>query len=127
VPVAVDGFSSWSPRPTEQPLTPGLVQALRHVPRGSVVFSDDDTSYRIAAAAPIYVASALPGHVADTKANRPYARRADARLFFRTGRLSVPRRYGAQFVLVARARSKLTLRLPRAYEDSSYALYRLRA
>jgi len=81
------------------------------VPKGAVVFSDDETSYRIAAVAPVYVAAALPGHVADTKANRPYARRADAREFFRTGRLAIPRRYGAQFVLVNRRRSKLRLRI----------------
>jgi hypothetical protein len=126
VPVAVDGFSDWSARPTKQPLTSGLVRALRtDVPKGSVVFSDDETSYRIAAVAPIYVANALPGHVADTKANRPYERRADARAFFRTGRLAIPRRYGAQFLVVNRRRSKLVLRLPRVYADASYALYRL--
>jgi len=126
VPVAVDGFSTWSPRATEQPLTRGLVRALRtDVPKGAVVFSDDDTSYRIAAVAPIYVASALPGHVADTKANRPYARRADAREFFRTGRLSIPRRYGATYLIVNLRRSKLRLRLRRLYADSRYALYRI--
>ena len=126
VPVAVDGFSTWSPRTTKQPLTRGLVRALNSdVPKGAVVFSDDETSYRIAAVAPVYVAAALPGHVADTKANRPYARRADAREFFRTGRLAIPRRYGAQFVLVNRRRSKLRLRLPRVYADARYALYRL--
>jgi hypothetical protein len=126
VPVAVDGFSSWSPVETKQPLTDGLVQALRtDVPKGAVVFSDDDTSYRIAAVAPIYVANALPGHVADTKANRPYARRADARAFFRTGNLEIPRRYGAQYLVVNRRRSKLRLTLRRLYADSRYALYRL--
>jgi hypothetical protein len=126
VPVAYDGFSSWSPKPTSQPLTAGLVRALRHdVPKGSTVFSDDDTSYRIAAVAPIYVANALPGHVADTKANHPYARRADALLFFRTGRLAIPRRYGATYLVVNRRRSKLRLTLRRVYADASYALYRL--
>jgi hypothetical protein len=89
------------------------------------VFSDDDTSYRIAAVAPIYVANALPGHVADTKANHPYARRADALLFFRTGRLAIPRRYGATYLVVNRRRSKLRLTLRRVYADASYALYRL--
>ena len=126
VPVAVDGFSGWSPLAVKQQLTPGLVEALRHdVPKGSIVFSDDDTSYSVAAYAPVYVASALPGHVANTHANRPFDRRRDAREFFRTGRLAIPRRYGAGFVLVNRARSKLALTLPRVYADRRFVLYRL--
>ena len=79
----------------------------------------------IAASAPVYVADALPGHVADTKANRPYVRRADARQFFRTGNLAIPRRYGATWLVVDRSRSRLETRLPRVYDDARYALYRL--
>jgi hypothetical protein len=74
----------------------------------------------------VYVANALPGHVADTKANRPYARRADARTFFRTGNLAIPRRYGATWLVLDRNRSKLRPDLPQAYTDSRYVLYRLR-
>ena len=59
------------------PLTPGLTEALRELPDGDVVFSDLETSYRIAAAAPVYVAAAPPSHVADTTKNRPYERRLD--------------------------------------------------
>ncbi|MER3411631.1 MAG: hypothetical protein C4305_04485, partial [Thermoleophilia bacterium] len=70
--------------------------------------------------------SALPGHVADTEANRPYARRRDARLFFRTGDLAIPRRYRADLVLVDRSRFRLELPLPRLYRDWRYVLYRLR-
>jgi hypothetical protein len=95
------------------------------VPRRAVVFSDDQTSYAIAAFAPVYVASAPPGHVADTKANRPYARRDDARAFFRTGDLAIPRRYGATWLVVDRRRSKLRLRLRQAYADADFVLYRL--
>ena len=89
IPVAVAGLSPWSPQRTEvKELTPGLIHALRNeVPEGAIVFSDDTTSYRIAAWAPVYVANALPGHVADTKPNRPYERREDSRRFFRTGDL----------------------------------------
>ena len=48
----------------EREALPGLVQALRtDVPKGAVVFSDDVTSYGIAAYAPVYVASAPPGLV----------------------------------------------------------------
>ena len=54
----------------------GSSTALREqVPERRVVFSDLETSYRIAAYAPVYVAAAPPGHVADTKENRPYERR----------------------------------------------------
>lgn len=129
LPVALHGFTHWDERPTAaRGLTPGLVQALRsHVPRKAVVFSDDATSYAIAAFAPVYVANALPGHVADTKANRPYARRADAREFFRTGNLAIPRRYGATWLVVDRNRSKLRLDLPQVYADPRYVLYRLRS
>ncbi len=127
LPVALHGFTHWDERPvTARELTPGLVQALRReVPERAVVFSDDATSYAIAAFAPVYVANALPGHVADTKANRPYERREDARAFFRTGDLSIPRRYGATWLVVDRGRSKLRLDLRRVYADRTYALYRL--
>jgi Family of unknown function (DUF6077) len=129
LPVALHGFTHWDEKPvTGTQLTPGLVQALRtKVPERAVVFSDDETSYKIAAFAPVYVASAPPGHVADTKANRPYGRRADAKEFFRTGNLAIPRRYGAGWLVIKTARSKLKPDLPRAYADADYVLYRLRA
>ena len=127
LPVALHGFTHWDERPTvARGLTPGLVRALRdRVPEKAVVFSDDATSYAIAGFAPVYVADALPGHVADTKANRPYARRADAREFFRTGNLAIPRRYGATWLVVDRNRSKRRLDLPQVYSDPRYVLYRL--
>jgi len=129
LPVALHGFTHWDERPvTGKELTPGLVRALQEqVPKRAVVFSDDATSYKIAAFAPVYVANALPGHVADTKANRPYERRDDAKAFFRTGDLAIPRRYGATWLVVDRERSKLKLPLPRAYADARYVLYRLPA
>jgi hypothetical protein len=127
LPVALHGFTHWDERPvTGKELTPGLVRALQEeVPKRAVVFSDDATSYEIAAFAPVYVANALPGHVADTKANRPYQRRDDANAFFRTGDLAIPRRYGATWLVVDRSRSKLKLTLPRVYADARYVLYRL--
>jgi hypothetical protein len=126
VPIAVYGFSHWSEKAAGPgQLTRGLVHALQAVPHGSIVFSDDATSYRVAAAAPVYVAAALPGHVADTKANRPYARREDTRSFGRTGDLAIVRRYKADFLLVRRDRWKLDpLPLKRIYADRSYVLYR---
>jgi hypothetical protein len=127
LPVVLHGFTHWDERPGPAGgLTPGLVSALRErVPEKAVVFSDDRTSYAVAALAPVYVANALPGHVADTKANRPYERRADAQAFFRTGNLAIPRRYAATWLVVDRKRSKLKPDLPLAYADARYALYRL--
>jgi hypothetical protein len=127
LPVAVHGFSHWSARPVAgEALTPGLVHALRtEVPERAVVFSDLETSYRIAAFAPVYVAAAPPAHVADTKANHPYRRRQDVIRFFRTGDLAIPRRYGAGWIVIDRAGSKLRLDLPPAYSDTRYVLYRL--
>ena len=129
LPTALHGFTHWDEQAaTVKTLTPGLVQALRtRVPEHAVVFSDDETSYKIAAFAPVYIANAPPGHVADTKANRPYRRRDDAKQFFRTGNLAIPRRYGATWLVVKSARSKLKLDLPKAYADSQYVLYRLPA
>jgi hypothetical protein len=128
LPVAIHGFWNWSVLgKAGRQLTPGLVSALENeVPRGSVVFSDDGTSYRIAAAVPVYVASALPGHVADTKANRPYERREDARVFMRTGNLAIPRGYRADWIVVDHDNwPRLRLPLPSVYEDEHYTLYRL--
>jgi hypothetical protein len=127
LPVAVHGFSRWSVTGTgQQELSPGLVHALRaRVPPRAVVFSDPETSYRIAAYAPVYVASAPPAHVADTPANRPYARQRDARAFMRSGDLSIPRRYGAGWIVLDRRRTRLRLALPRVYADGRYSLYRL--
>jgi len=127
LPIAVDGLRDWGPRTHEGiGLTPGLVQALRSdVPRGAVVFSDLATSYRVAAYAPLYVASAPPEHVADTTANKPYVRRRATLTFFRTGDLAIPRRYGATWIVVDRSRTTLRLHLPRRYADSRFVLYRL--
>jgi hypothetical protein len=126
IPVAVSGFSHWSAEPSHPVLTPGLVRALRHdVPKGSIVFSDDSTAYRIAAAVPVYVNAAPPGHVADTKPNHPYARRNDADKFLSTGDLAVPERYGAQYLVLDLRRHVPKLDLPVLYRDSRFVLYRL--
>ncbi|HEU0305016.1 MAG TPA: hypothetical protein VFR32_10605, partial [Gaiellaceae bacterium] len=127
LPVAVFGFGHWDEARYEPtPLTPGLVAQLRELPAGAVVFSDDSTSYWVASVAPVYVATARPGHVADTEENRPYERRDDANRFGRTGDLSISRRYGADYVLVRRDRwPRLDLALRPVYRDQSYLLYRL--
>jgi hypothetical protein len=127
LPVAVHGLRDWhSPEGPRLPLTPGLVDALREeVPKGDIVFADLETSYRIAAMAPVYVAAGPPAHVADTDENRPYARRRDVLRFLRTGDLEIPRRYGARWLVVDRRRSLLRPAQPVVYADDRYLLYRL--
>jgi hypothetical protein len=126
LPVAVHAAWNWSPsegrRPS--PLTPGLVEALRSdVPEGAVVYSDLETSYRIAAYAPVYVAAAPPGHVADTEQNRPYVRRAANVRFFKTGDVAIVRRAGADWLVVDRRRFDVVPPLDPVYRDERYTLY----
>ena len=126
LPVAVHGFREWSPGATHDKyaLTPGLLAALHgDVPKRDVVFSDMETSYRISAYAPVYVASAPPAHVADTGANAPERRRLDTIRFFATGDLAIPTRYHADWLVVDRSRFHLQPSWPLVYEDARYALY----
>ena len=128
LPVAVHAAWNWSPSEARRPspLTPGLVEALREdVPRGAIVYSDLETSYRIAAYAPVYVAAAPPSHVADTEANRPYQRRDAMVQFFKTGDLSIPRGAGADWLVVDRSRYGLATSLEQVYGDARYTLYRI--
>ena len=107
-------------------LTPGLVHALRTtVPARDTVFSDLETSYRIEAYAPVYVSAAPPAHVADTKDNYPNERRDDVIKFLNSGSVSIPRRYHAQWIVVAKRRFDLPLKLPKVYSDQRFDLYRL--
>ena len=126
LPVAVHGFAYWSPADTSDPrsLTPGLVAALRRdVPERAIVFSDLETSYRISAYAPVYVAAAPPAHVADTKANHPYARRLSVNRFFASGDVAIPGRYGAEWLVVERTRFDTRPPWRLVYEDERFALY----
>ena len=126
LPTFVAGLADWSPSPDRRasPLTPGLVQFLRNsVPSGDVVYSDLESSYRIAAAAPVYVCNAPPGHVADTKRNRPYVRRAQWRRFNRTGELGIPKRCGAAWLVIDRDRFATAPDLRVVYRDGRYVVY----
>jgi hypothetical protein len=127
-PVFVHGFGEWSPSPAYRPspLTPGLIEALNEqVPEGDVVFSDPETSYGIAAFAPVYVCNGPPAHVADTEDNRPYERRDEALRFLETGDLAVPRACGAGWLVVDNERSDLEPALPVVYRNGRFTLYRL--
>jgi hypothetical protein len=95
------------------------------VPARDVVFSDLETSYRIEGYAPVYVSAAPPAHVADTKDNYPEKRRKAVIDFLGSGNLAIPRRYHAQWIVVATRRFDLSLPLPKAYEDERFTLYRL--
>ena len=128
-PVAVHGYSHWSrPASARLGLPQKLVAAVReNVPKGDVVFSDPLTAYELGAFAPVYVNAAPTFHVANTRANHPSARVKDAQRFFRHGGpLSLPRRYGAHWLLVDRTRVRhARFALPRVYSGSRYVLYRL--
>ena len=124
------GLANWSTsaaRP-KSPLSAELVTALRErVPAGATVYSDPEASYRIAAFAPVRICVSPPGHVADTKENRPRERVEEFRRFARTGDLAIPRRCGAGWLVVDRTRFDLTPDLPVVERDARWTLYRLEA
>ncbi len=134
IPVGVGGLSDL--RTDDEPdgfaLTPELVGYLRGLDQGQVIYSNLETSYRVAAFTPHYVAASPPAHVANTEDNRPYDRRRDViRVFFRdefpdADRATIIRRSGADFVVVDKTRNyprSLFAGLEPAYEDDRYAVY----
>jgi hypothetical protein len=128
LPVALHAAANWSPSEARlpNPLTPGLITALREdVPPGDTVYSDLETSYRIAAYAPVYIAAAPPSHVADTEENRPYERRDANVRFFETGNLAIPRQAGAQWLVIDRDRFEIVPQADSVYRDDRYTLYAL--
>jgi hypothetical protein len=128
LPVVVAGAAKWTPVEAKPgvALSDGLVEAVREqVSPGAIVYSDPETSYRLAALAPVYIANAPPGHVADTEENRPYERARDARRFLATGDLSIPEAYGAEYLVVDRRRMPNDFPLQQLYRDARFTLYRL--
>jgi hypothetical protein len=93
------------------------------VPKRAIVFSDLETSYRISAFAPVYVAAAPPAHVADTKANRPYSRRLSVNRFFASGDVAIPERYHADWIVVDTDRFDVRPPWNLVYRDDRFALY----
>ena len=135
VPLAVAGVPKLESEERTDPyaLTPGLVAELRKLEPRDVVFSDVATSYRVAAYAPVYIAAAPPGHVANTERDRPYERRRDVNrfLFGRVGdaeRRRILSEYGADWLLVDKTHGypkRFTSSLTPAYEDERFALFRV--
>ena len=106
------GAWHWNPlNPTDQvPLSPRLVHNLRtRVPKGAIVLAPLKESYRIAAAAPVYVVGSPVVHVANTRANDPYGRARAVRHWVLTNDPRVAQRYGATWAI----RAGRLYRLPR--------------
>jgi len=129
LPVAVHGFSNWSPKTTEDKyaLTPGLIRFLqRDVPPRSVVLADLGTSYRATAFAPVYVVAVPPTHAANTRPNELRKRRLAVLRFLRQPTLDVAQRWRAQWIVLTRdERLRAIARLGRpVYEDERFVVFR---
>jgi hypothetical protein len=128
IPIAIHGFSHWTRIGSGSgALTRGLIKTFRaEAKQKDVLFADPETGYLLAAYAPVYLANSPYGHVAVTKKNRPKQRLRDATRFYtQGGDLSIPRYYGARWIIVDHKRHRLKLDLPRVYSDQRYVLYRL--
>jgi hypothetical protein len=101
VPVAVHGARRWTASPADDPdaLSPALLRELKRVPPRAVVIAAPKISYRILAAAPVYVVAAPPVHVANTRANRPYVRVKDVEEWLAGRAPGVAKRYGATWAV----------------------------
>jgi len=101
LPVAVHGVRRWTPlHPTDpKALSPALASELRRVPPRSVIIAPPQTSYRLLAAAPVYVVAAPPVHVANTRANMPYVRVKEVEKWLAGRAPGVARRYGATWAV----------------------------
>jgi hypothetical protein len=96
------------------------------VPKRAVVYADLETSYRIGAYAPVYVANGPPTHVADTKANDPYGRRADLRRFLH-GDNAILRKYAAEWLVLRRGEWRLEPHARLVYHDQRFRVFRLQS
>jgi hypothetical protein len=101
LPVAVHGFRHWTPQVTSDPqaLSPALLRELRRVPPRAVIIGSTQISYRLLAAAPVYVVCAPPVHVANTIANDPYGRKKACEAWLAGRAPGVARKYGATWAV----------------------------
>jgi len=121
--------------PDRYGLTPGLQTQLRALSPGSTVFATPAVSYRILAAAPLYVAAAPELHVALTSENRVAQRRRDNRRFFapKTSperRRSILTAYQAGWLVVDRSQARpgpIAGAVRCIYSDSRFELFQVGA
>jgi hypothetical protein len=101
LPLAAHAARTWSPQSPTDPkaLSPALVRELKHVPARAVIIAPPQVSYRLLAAAPVYVVTAPPVHVANTRANLPYVRVKAVEAWLAGRAPGVPRRYGATWAV----------------------------
>jgi hypothetical protein len=98
VPIFIHGIWHWSPgqKSDKFALSERLVHNLRtKVPKGAIVIAPLQTSYRVAALAPVYIVAAPVTHVAATTANKPYQRARDIQHWVLTNDPAIARKYGA--------------------------------
>jgi len=101
LPLAAHAARTWSPQSPTDPkaLSPALVRELKRVPARAVIIAPPQVSYRLLAAAPVYVVTAPPVHVANTRANLPYVRVKAVEAWLAGRAPGVPRRYGATWAV----------------------------
>jgi len=101
LPLAVHTARTWSPLSPTDPkaLSPVLLRELERVPARAVIIAPPQTSYRLLAAAPVYVVAAPPVHVANTRANLPYVRVKAVEAWLAGRAPGVARRYGATWAV----------------------------
>jgi hypothetical protein len=102
LPVAVHGFSHWSPAHPADPLAlpAATVHELRTVvPARAVLIGPQEASYRAVAAAPVYAVSLPVEHVADTTSNDLADRVPDVRRWLKTHDPAIARRWGATWAI----------------------------
>jgi hypothetical protein len=114
LPIALHGLIRWSPLHPTDPgaLSPKVERELRALPPRAVVIASPELSYRIAAAAPVYIVAAPVAHVADTNANRPFERVRAVKHWLAVGDPAIPGRYGATWALAHGRLYPLTDPLP---------------
>jgi hypothetical protein len=133
IPVAVHGFSQWTPSQSvdSHALTPGLIRFLqRDVPARAIVFGDLETSYRAVAFAPVYAVAVPPTHAGNTRPNRLFVRRSAVLRFFAHPSLSIPRAWHAGWLVLRRderSQWQAIERLGRrpVYADDGFVVFRL--
>ena len=69
------------------------------MPPLAVIIASPQISYRLLAAAPVYVVAAPPVHVANTRANMPYVREKEVEAWLAGRAPGVARKYGATWAV----------------------------